>query len=678
MADELSSSDIRARRFGSARRGFDRSEVTSFLDRVAGRVGALEGELADISVRVNQLGITDLPNLKEELEDFGVEIQAVIDAAMAAAEGMRARASADAEAALADADEASRNLRGDAWSAGDELLRQAAAESARLVAEAREDALFIRAEAEQEAKRLVGDARRQGDDFVRASRDEGERIVVVAKAESEAILDGARQSAEKAQERARALENRRSELLSELEAAESAIRDIESTRTEREKVAETGVRVIASGAGERTHWPEDEGAVRILPAVAPQPAPEPAPPEPVDAEAMAAEVEQMRSAVTMPQPAEPVTVDPEAGVDEPPAPIEEEIAEPEPHVAVEPQGEAPSESESGQEAEVSVARSAAEPEKESRAREESDAGPPVAEASVTEGPHVEDKVTIVQDAPDIDALFAKLRQPVEPEPVSVPEPVTEVESAAAAEPDREEEGPQEPPPPVLQVVPPLEIADGFERRDRMLLPIENRGLRGLKRRIVELQNRVLEELRTSSGEWRLGRGFVIQMMGDELDGVLLDSYRAGHAAAAETIGKTEPQLTGGPEQGAAELFTADLHRDVQAVLGRGSAAGSRRLSSDVGRVFRSWRTDEAERHVRQAARRAFNDGLLAGYGRLGVPAVEIAAPGRPCGACAAESGISWAPAEEIPDGVAVPPVDSSCAAMVVPAEAGGLVSVLDQ
>jgi hypothetical protein len=224
----------------------------------------------------------------------------------------------------------------------------------------------------------------------------------------------------------------------------------------------------------------------------------------------------------------------------------------------------------------------------------------------------------------------------------------------------------------------LEIADGFERRDRMLLPIENRGLRGLKRRIVELQNRVLEELRTSSGEWRLGREFVIQMMGDELDGVLLDSFRAGHAAAAETIGKTEPQLTGGPEQGAAELFTADLHRDVQAVIGRGSAAGTRRLSSDVGRVFRSWRTDEAERHVRQAARRAFNDGLLAGYGRLGVAAVEIAAPGRPCGACAADSGISWAPAEAIPDGVAVPPVDSSCAAMVVPAEVGGFVSHFGQ
>jgi hypothetical protein len=93
------------------------------------------------------------------------------------------------------------------------------------------------------------------------------------------------------------------------------------------------------------------------------------------------------------------------------------------------------------------------------------------------------------------------------------------------------------------------------------------------------------------------------------------------------------------------------------------------LSAEVGRVFRSWRTDEAERHVRQAARRAFNDGLLAGYKRLGVEAVELAAPGRPCGECGAGTGITWAPGGEVPKGVVVPPAGDACTAIVVPVEA---------
>jgi hypothetical protein len=206
----------------------------------------------------------------------------------------------------------------------------------------------------------------------------------------------------------------------------------------------------------------------------------------------------------------------------------------------------------------------------------------------------------------------------------------------------------------------------------MLLPIENTGLRGLKRRIVELQNRVLEELRTSSGEYRLSQHLVTEMMGDDLDVVTRDSYRAGHGAAAESLDAEEPQLTGGPSQASAAEFAADLHRDVQRVLEKGSEGGSRRFSSDVGRVFRSWRTDDAERHVRLAARRAFNEGLLAGYHRLGIPAVELTAPGRPCGECAADTGVSWVPITEDPPGGIVPPVGPSCNALVTPLSEGGI------
>ncbi len=267
----------------------------------------------------------------------------------------------------------------------------------------------------------------------------------------------------------------------------------------------------------------------------------------------------------------------------------------------------------------------------------------------------------MKEDPSISALFARLRAPltVEAEETGEPEP----ELPDETEPDQA--------PRSLYAVPDLGVGEGFERRDRMLLPIENTALRGLKRSIVELQNRVLEELRTSGGDYRLGREFVVQMMGDDVDVLLTESYRAGHLAAAESIGSEEPQLTGGPRRGAAEALASDLHEDVQAVLRGGDESGDRRLSSDVSRVFRSWRTDEAERSVRTAARRAFNDGLLAGYARLGVPEVELVAQGRPCGECAAGTQVSWAPTDDLPPGIEIPPVGPHCSAMVVPKGSDG-------
>ena len=690
MAENLSPSDIRARRFTTVRRGFDRTEVADFQSLVGDRVETLERELAVFSTRLNQLGITDLVDLKEEIEDVGLEIQTILDAAMAAAEGLRARAAAAAEGRLAEADRAAFSLREDAWVAGTAALEDAAAQASRTLAEAREDSLFIRAQAEQDAKQLVTQARRDADDMLRSSREEGERIVVTARAESESILEEATRAAEKAQERARALENRRAELLNELQEAESAARDAEGPQSVPGTETDGAVRVIGTGIDERTHWPQDDGAVRILPAVAHESAEH----EPVDAEAMAAEVAMMRSAVTMPQPPDSSEESPRTDAAEaeqlPKTGETEDIAvaedshESRPVSAEETQPD--SEEGSGAMEEAAVHAEAPDmpeerpreiPEQKSGLADE--AGPTIEPAEETPTPVIEDKVTVVENDPGIDDLFAKLRLSVEDSASFAPQSEA---SAVAGAGDRsmaksisdtaeEIEVPAQPAqPPVLHVVPDIEQTGEFDRRDRMLLPIENRGLRGLKRRIVELQNRVLEELRRAPGEWRLGREFVADVMGEELDAVLIDSFQAGHSMAAETMGKAEPQLIGGPRQGAAEMFTADLHRQVQSVIERGDP-GSRRIAADVSRVFRNWRTDEAERHVRAAARRAFNDGLLAGYKRLGAEAVEVAEPGRPCGECAAGTGVIWDPAEDPPSGVEVPPAGPRCAGLIVRIPANG-------
>lgn len=660
MAVELTPSDIRARKFRNSRRGYDRAEVTEFLGAVADRLGHLEAEMATSRQRLTQLGITKLPDLKAEMDDLGAEVQTVLDAAMSAAEGLRGRAHSDAAELMSEAQDVSTAARSDAWDAGTELLMQADATAEQMITEAKEDALFIRAEAEREAKRLVADAKRQADESARSARDDGERIIVLAKAESEAILEDARQAAEKAQERARALENRRSELLGELEAAESAIREIESPKTPPTPDPDVGIRVIASDSDDRIHWPENDGAVRILRPVdaAGNVLEEP---EAIDAEEMAAEVAQMRSGVTLPQgsddEAEPPVEELDIGSDGfddsevkvlPPQPD----PEPEPDPELEPDP---------------VGKSVPDPEPEAEPDPEPELEPdPVVESVPDPEPDAEPdpepepvpSATGIQPqdvpAPEIDDLFAKLRAPAQSDLV---------EEVAAPEVTAKEE--PEPQPQDTRVAAGSEPTHAFDRRERVLLPIENVGLRGLKRSIVELQNRVLEELRTSDGQWRLGREFVVQMMGDDLDAVLTDSYRAGHAAAAESVGAKEPQVTGGPEQGAAEAFTVDLHADVQNVIEREAGVGNRQVSSDVRRVFRSWRTDEAERHVRHAARRAYNDGLLAGYSRIGVDAVGLAAQGRPCGECGAGADISWNPGGELPDGVQMPPAGPLCTAMIV-------------
>ena len=82
---------------------------------------------------------------------------------------------------------------------------------------ATERALFVQAEAEREASRLTGDARRERDDAVRAGREEAERLVSTARQEADSLLSAARRQADAAQERARALEVRRTELMADLE-----------------------------------------------------------------------------------------------------------------------------------------------------------------------------------------------------------------------------------------------------------------------------------------------------------------------------------------------------------------------------------------------------------------------------------------------------------------------------
>jgi hypothetical protein len=122
------------------------------------------------------------------------------------------------------------------------------------------------------------------------------------------------------------------------------------------------------------------------------------------------------------------------------------------------------------------------------------------------------------------------------------------------------------------------------------------------------------------------------------------------------------------EVGIGAEFAAALEQAVEAAFERAAGTdGPRKIGAAVSRVFRGWRTDEAERRVRFLAFKAYHDGVLAGLARIGVAAVTAVSPGRPCGACAAGSGAVWAPDDEPPDGMEVPPAGPGCDDTVVPA-----------
>jgi hypothetical protein len=93
-----------------------------------------------------------------------------------------------------------------------------------------------------------------------------------------------------------------------------------------------------------------------------------------------------------------------------------------------------------------------------------------------------------------------------------------------------------------------------------------------------------------------------------------------------------------PPSNAADTFGEDLAGAVShALIDAGD--GQREKQSATSRVFRGWRTDEAERRVRQLALLGYHRGLVDAVGEGN--SLQWVASGTPCSACreaAAEPG----------------------------------------
>lgn len=594
MDPDITPRDIRHAEFSSTFRGFDRAEVESFLGKVAGHIEELEAEVEKLAATIGQAAER---NLEAEFETVGREVTGILQAAREAADSMRERASVDAARWRSEAmEEADRNrreaaadaeaLRRDAWTAGTELLDQAVEEVKQMREQADRDVLTIQGEAEREAHRLTSSARREAEDLVRNARMEAEKTTSDAAKRRDDIIDQANRQAAAAQERTRALEQRRDELMEELENVRSTLSRLEGSLEEKRETLElsaeesTTVKVIppAQPQPEVEHWEQGE-TVRVV-----RPDDEPESTVDIDLPSGDEDEPKVESVVEPSTPPKPlVEVIPAEAA-------EERRSQREPQVGSRVQPEAPEQPEAVE---------------EPQALEESEAAEPLETVVGSEQPRTTEAREGHQED-DVDALFEALRGAGQTgESTTQMDEAPSVDSSTAEELDATKRSSETPPD--------EEAAshDWIEDRDARLLPITNRALRGAKKSLTELQNIALDGLRTDD-DWRPDEAVIAETLQAELISVWAESFSAGHAVAEEmTDSKIKRPAT--PSADVVSEFASALSSAVTKALEE-AGVGQRERQAAASRVFRVWRTDEAERRVREMAIRAYQLGVERSVG----------------------------------------------------------------
>ena len=161
-------------------------------------------------------------------------------------------------------------------------------------------------------------------------------------------------------------------------------------------------------------------------------------------------------------------------------------------------------------------------------------------------------------------------------------------------------------------------------REEMLLPVTNQFLRRFKRLLAEEQNRVLEGIRVGELLWNAED--VDGRLRSHLEMLMEQSWQAGHSAAQRLAGREipRPPFEAGEERGFAHLLVADV---TEAVDMAGSAQDASQRSRVASRMFRIWRSDTVESHLRELASKYYRQGLARSLREAGVPDASVAAAG---------------------------------------------------
>lgn len=652
MAD-FTPDDISRKRFRTSFRGFDALEVQQYLETLASAVAGLVADRDKMAAKLSELGERDL---KSEFESIGREVSAVLEAARDAADQLRQRATNDAtrwrSEAVAEAEQEIRTaradaeqMRGDAWASADELLKQVMAEAERIAANTEKERLRMVGEAEREAHRVVAAGRREAEEMVRNARMEADRLNTRAQTAHDEMIEKATRLSDAAQERTRALEIRRQELKLELDSIRHALATAEGELEERRSALQLSPQTVDVAVAppepdvdetdrgkSDPDWTPGETVRVVRPGAASAPARAPA----------GGPISQTPEIVVLTPEEVRARREAEEAPDEQHADAPESIVSSEVVAAPEP------------ESEEQVA-SAADGDKQADDVVE----PPNAEEPGVAGEETVMPVDIEPQEPqepadddtgrfeELSGLFARLREP--PERVE-PETSDQVTEQPAEESTRPSE---------RRV--PRYGGDPFELRSRLILPVSNRALRNLKRQLTEAQNEALEELRLSDGEWDPDGPSLGARLRPDLVVLASEAFAAGHSAAMEMTGerfkrpstpKTEPETE----------WIAGLLQDVNHALieGRRQGQGARQLGASVSRVFRAWRTDEAERRVAELAASRYHAGLAEVLQTNG-HTTEWVVSGRGCASCrtSAES--------EPGEWETLPPAHPNCGCTLIPA-----------
>ena len=639
MSPEIPLDDVASRSFSHSLRGYDPREVDAYLAELSAQVRRMQSKY--LAAR-QQIGDLEDGDVESHIDATTLEINELLQTSRMAAESMRERAAVDAEAirsnagaesdrTLTSADADSFALRKSAWEASTEMVEQVRREIGVLHEQADRDALAIVGEAERNAHKKLAAARRDADTKVRTAGVEAERILLEGRRDCDEMIERATRATEAAQERTKALERRHENLMDELEelrlhrdsppdppsrGAAGTVRLIQPGATSPKPVdpsidVEPSIQFeeqereprVAQPRVQRAPFADSSESVRLIdPSTVPEEVE-------VDADEIAVEVARLRSGVSTEETVEDNSV--ESGDDT---------------------GDDADEVDSG-------------------------GGPPSDGASIE--PPLDDQAlakawsetppiaAVSKD--DLGSLFHELR-------VTDPPPTTKPRQRVSAGENAVSEDTS-----VEDLLPPEPI-NAFEVRDTALLPITNRVLRDIKRQLADVQNLQLDELKNDPANWQPDRDALESRLAQELIVVQRESFSTGYSSASTLLALEVDLARVDAPKGDTTQFISALFDEVVLTVQASREAGStaKALGADVSRVYRVWRTDEAERRLRHLAGAAYHNGLLKGLAAGGVKNVRISVHDA-CGACKVRADMGLSVGDS-----GVLPIHDDCRCTIVP------------
>ncbi len=208
-----------------------------------------------------------------------------------------------------------------------------------------------------------------------------------------------------------------------------------------------------------------------------------------------------------------------------------------------------------------------------------------------------------------------------------------------------------------------EAPDPIGYHARVVIPAVNIGVRDLKRRIVDLQAAAIEALKTKG--WSPDARSILAEITPSLEHAI---QRAGNGGvdAARALAGVEVDAPSGSDRARRLMAMMSQELTSQLRTAVGGEGGADASATRLGKVFRSWRTDECERWVRAIVDAAYHDELLAALVEGGYREVRGVTEGHPCSDCPAATGAVWDPSGDPPDGTRIPPAHLGCGCTLAP------------